>query len=313
MADITVTSEFKLKDSPRFPVYCKYDGQFEPQPAFIALDIENETVTADYNGNIGGGCSSDVFHGRVLHFPINPMSLNTQIAELIDENLGDFQKIIVGSEIVWNGNNYVGRFNEEAQRLIDKFEMEQVLYTHSEISFFDDVYEAMDGSVWLSEGQTLSELGKEIHESLCDDQFWSDDLDSAEAIEDALVDIWENLLCSGYNLPPVEAQILLEQDRFDEEWLDELIDFAYGDDAEWDIEVDLHYSISEFSVKHHADNVESFLTKDYDAATDKSEFLHDQLKKLCRKTKYRPYDAVHLLKDFVDNVECKMVWFGLPE
>ena len=226
MADITVTSEFKLKDSPRFPVYCKYDGQFEPQPAFIYLDVESASVTADYYGNIGGGCSPDVFHGRVLRFPINPLSINTQIAELIDENLGDFQKIINGSDIVWDGNNYVGRFNEEAQRLIDKFEMEQVLYTHSEIYFFDDLFEAMDGEIWLSEKQTLIELATEIHESLCDDQCWSDELDSPEDIAEELLNLWEEILYRGDDIPRREAKILLEEERVSDDWLDELKEFA---------------------------------------------------------------------------------------
>lgn len=312
MANVTATNEFKQTSSSQFPVYCKYDNQFEAQPAFILLDIKNGSVTADYSGIVGGGCSAAVYHRLELQFPINPLLNVDQIKTLIDENLAFFQTILDGSDIIWDGNNWVGTFNDEALDLILKFEGQKSLYDVVEIYYYDNLYEAMNGEIWLSENQTIEQLAIEIHESLCDNQCWSDDLDSPYDIEMELLNLWQEHLYSGKILPQREAQILLAESDVSSEWLDELKEFAGEEEDKCDIECDLHYGECESTVRNYASKVLSFNTKDYDEASDKTEFLHNQLKLLCEETEYNAFDGVHLLEDFADNVDCNKVWFGLP-
>jgi hypothetical protein len=54
------------------PVYCKYDGQTNPQGAYIEIDPENGTVEADYDGEIGDSVSEAVYNGRIKQVSISP-------------------------------------------------------------------------------------------------------------------------------------------------------------------------------------------------------------------------------------------------
>lgn len=46
--------------SERAPLYRKYRKQFRPQPAFIEIDLEECTLTADYNPDPGGAVPEKV-------------------------------------------------------------------------------------------------------------------------------------------------------------------------------------------------------------------------------------------------------------
>lgn len=55
------------------PLYCRYDGEFSAQPASIDFYPSRLLLTADYNADIGGAMSMDVFHGTCIEFPVDPL------------------------------------------------------------------------------------------------------------------------------------------------------------------------------------------------------------------------------------------------
>ena len=46
------------------PLYLRYSGQTNPQPAHIEIDPEEKTITAEANPEIGNAVPMNVWHGR---------------------------------------------------------------------------------------------------------------------------------------------------------------------------------------------------------------------------------------------------------
>lgn len=105
------------------PLYCVYDGQVNPQGAYIELDCRTGDLRADYSGEIGNAVPADVFHDLVIRWSIPAESLGGSIIALFEDEtfLGNMQKVLNGFEERWNGNNYVGHFTDEAQEIIDDY------------------------------------------------------------------------------------------------------------------------------------------------------------------------------------------------
>lgn len=212
----------------RFPVFCHYDGQFETQPAFIFLDIETGEVGADYNSCIGNATTLRAWHNIELHFPINPYTFVKNVEELILDNMNNFQTILDGSSVVWDGNNYVGQFNDEAQKIIEKLDCERALYDYVDVVIFENISDFSDVLWFSNDTQTLKELATYIYELGNDTGYWSDELNSIECIEYEILDYWLHSLYSGDHIPKKEAQLLIQDDRVDisSEWLAEINEFA---------------------------------------------------------------------------------------
>ena len=83
--NLVAKSVFNSKD--RFPVYCHYVGQFEPQRAYISLDIENGEVDASYDSSTGNCTTQRVWNNIELQFDINPYTFTDKIADLISEKM----------------------------------------------------------------------------------------------------------------------------------------------------------------------------------------------------------------------------------
>lgn len=103
-------NDFEPNDEYPYPLFCMYDSQYRAQPAYLTLDVETGAVSADYNGNIGGGMSEDVWRNRVLHFPCDPLVSSDQIKSFIDEHLDEFQKVLAVFKITHDGDNYIGEY-----------------------------------------------------------------------------------------------------------------------------------------------------------------------------------------------------------
>ena len=106
---IKVDIDFDEEKADKFPAYCHYAGQYQPQPAYIAVDIRRGKVYPDYNGNIGGGCSPDEWYGLIQKFPIPAAMHRSELIELMNDNVEFFQKVIDAYEEEWNGSNYVAK------------------------------------------------------------------------------------------------------------------------------------------------------------------------------------------------------------
>lgn len=93
-----------------------YDGEFEPQNAYIELDTQNETLSATYNSEIG-----NAIHGLDRRYGIPILTADAanrvmrEIAPLAD-------RVIAGTTVEWDGNNNVAILDEDAQDAEEEIE-----------------------------------------------------------------------------------------------------------------------------------------------------------------------------------------------
>lgn len=128
------------------PLYFQYGGQCQPQPAYIEIDPRGDeiTVTADYDGNIGGGCSSDQWYNLTCSISCPGGVLGSALISHLESD--DFKKDVLelcdGYEDIHNGSNWIGTWNEDA-RDIDQ-SMENDLHCL-------ECAEVYDGDEWISD------------------------------------------------------------------------------------------------------------------------------------------------------------------
>lgn len=104
-------------------LYRHYDGQSEPQDTYIELDTQSETLSATHNAEIGNAIPFSVHCGLDRRYRIPILTADAvnrvmhQIAPLAD-------RVIAGTEIVWDDNNTVARLDDDAlaaEEEIEKF------------------------------------------------------------------------------------------------------------------------------------------------------------------------------------------------
>jgi len=83
----------ELAEDTLHPLYHKYAGQQEAQPAFLELDTEEETLTADWYG-YSGGCTMRVWDGRDIWFYISPHLTADEINRLMKSIAPDCEAIL---------------------------------------------------------------------------------------------------------------------------------------------------------------------------------------------------------------------------
>jgi transcriptional regulator with XRE-family HTH domain len=100
-----------------------YDGETKPQPAYIELDTQAGTLYASYNAEIGTALPETVRHGLDRRYEI-PV-LTADAANRVMEEIAPLaDRIIAGTEAVWNGESTVADMNEDAiaaEEEIEKF------------------------------------------------------------------------------------------------------------------------------------------------------------------------------------------------
>lgn len=95
-------------------LYRRYDSQTNPQGCYIELDLNEGTLLADYDSEVGNAVPFTVFHGFERRYPIPALTgtaaddLMRQIAPLADRILADWEK-------VWDGNNHVAVLGDDAK------------------------------------------------------------------------------------------------------------------------------------------------------------------------------------------------------
>ena len=107
-------TESTITIDPVGDLYLRYRGQHSPQPCYVQLDCESETLSAEVDGSIGPGTPFRVWHGRAIRWAIP--ALTTEAAEaLLEEILPLAQRVVEGYECRWDGSNHVGKLDEDAQ------------------------------------------------------------------------------------------------------------------------------------------------------------------------------------------------------
>lgn len=95
-------------------LYRRYDGQSNPQPAYIEIDVREVTIGADYNSEIGNAVPFTVAHGFERRYTIPVLTAdaaNTLLAELAPLA----ERISHGFTAEWDGNNHAAILDDDAQ------------------------------------------------------------------------------------------------------------------------------------------------------------------------------------------------------
>lgn len=234
----TLNVTFDLENSPRFPVYLKYGGQHQAQPAYLYLDLRDGECGAGYNGEIGSTPLLQ-WHSIVLTFPIAAETMAAGISDLIESHKEAFQVILDDSKIEWDGNNNAGKFGDKATEELVKlgFFMDENGANPEGTQSYDSLVTMIDSDYfpeWLGDTIDTNHDLESLAETLINVDgeggcYFSDDMNSSDAILYELKHVWSERLYSGDDIPQEVAQYLLD-DGFcdDSQWVDELKEFAQG-------------------------------------------------------------------------------------
>lgn len=91
----------------------RYRGQTSAQPAHVELDCDTGKLSASHNTEIGSGVPVKVWHSRTLRWRIPALTAEAANA-LLEEIAPLCERIVAGYEKVWDGNNHVGQFDDDA-------------------------------------------------------------------------------------------------------------------------------------------------------------------------------------------------------
>jgi len=132
------------------PMYLQYDGQSQPQPAFVEIDPRGDdeiTVSAEVNHNIGPSCSQDQFNGVVWSIPCNPYVLGKELADYLESE--DFKakvtELCTDYSCEWDGSNWKGSWNNDVHTISESI--------HMDLMSLDGV-EIFDGDEWIEDSIT---------------------------------------------------------------------------------------------------------------------------------------------------------------
>ena len=112
-----------LRDSLA-PLFHRYPREVNPQGAFVEI-TEEGAVSADWNGEIGNAVPSHVWHGRTIRAPVSPFVRGADLLDFLerfDRGRVLLERIHEGHSVEWDGSNYVGSLNEDAQAAREELE-----------------------------------------------------------------------------------------------------------------------------------------------------------------------------------------------
>lgn len=146
-------------------LYCKYPGQFQPQPCTINLDTRNGNMSCEYNP--GNGTTFAHFHQLIRECAIPCLTADNANA-LMAELVPLAQRVLDGADEEWDGNNHVGVFTEDAKKAWDEI----VARCDPEQFGFDDSQTVAGYSVsdWFSEGDEDTITSLELAADTTDDE-----------------------------------------------------------------------------------------------------------------------------------------------
>jgi hypothetical protein len=100
------------------PVFHQYQNQCFPQTACLEFDPAQTgeiKLIADYSGEIDNAVPMDVWNNKILRFKIPSEVTLKALKELrSDKRLSNMlEQLREEYKVVWDGNNYVGRFDTD--------------------------------------------------------------------------------------------------------------------------------------------------------------------------------------------------------
>ena len=151
---------------PDESLYCKYPSQSSRQDIFIELDCEGEgRLTADWNALIGTAVPPEVWHGHTQRWEI-PLLTENALEELFEKIEPLAKRVVAGYESVWDGNNHVAHFDEDATEAIKEIDR-----LTSEDNFTEDeTLVEWNAHDWLTANGSNSAEELKIHISMTEDE-----------------------------------------------------------------------------------------------------------------------------------------------
>ncbi len=170
---------------------CWYPRESSPQPVYLELDCERETLSVGYDGNIGGGMSFDVWHGRTRRWKLPGVPRGGAANSLMDRVLSLAQCVVDGySSHRDMQSNLVGRLDEDA------LEAEQDIGAALEsLDACNDMLNIVDAADWFVDGTGVSAATTDVE------------------IETMATDCERESRSDGYYVMNMKKHITQERDR----------------------------------------------------------------------------------------------------
>jgi hypothetical protein len=106
------------------PLYRRYSGQINAQPAHIEIDPEKKIISAEINQEIGNAVPIRTWNGRAYRVTVSALLSGTQAAAILESAVIQSlaERVIAGYSCEWDGSNYVGRLTEDANSALEEME-----------------------------------------------------------------------------------------------------------------------------------------------------------------------------------------------
>ena len=141
-----------------------------PQTPYLELDLTSPDKPLDIDTYCQiDGTPISVWHGIVRRYYLSPYTdaeaLTTDINAGVFDEL--FQRIVGGSEVVWDGSNWRGRLNEDGRKAEEELEKELENYADDGIGLWeagDWLQDSSTESLGVTASSTDDELAKKARE-----------------------------------------------------------------------------------------------------------------------------------------------------
>lgn len=187
------------------PLYCQFREQFEPQPVYLEIDREDETIRMDYDREIGGGVPFDVYHKEVLRYYIDGIPTVSEANDLMARVSPIDEEVAAGHVVEWDGSNWVGSLSDEAAEAEE--ELKRVLEGLSMSMEQQEVW----GWEWFDMETSGLDRGDVSDEELLEKV---DEMESLAESEVAVIDcnLQEELMCRRNRRRAEEIEEILGDD-----------------------------------------------------------------------------------------------------
>ena len=150
-----------IKLTDKFELYHQYPFENSPQSCYVELDLEDETLTAESNPEIGNAVPFHVWHGHARRYGIPPLVAD-YANDLLDEIAPLAMRVIAGYSRRWDGHNYVAYLDDDA--IAAEYEIERICEREADEANAENTVASVDASDWLYtmkdevQGKTDAEL-----------------------------------------------------------------------------------------------------------------------------------------------------------
>lgn len=208
------------------PLFAQYQGQINPQPAYIEFDPRDDglVLIAEYSGEIGNGMPGAVWHGIIRRYTVSCCASREALEGLADDSeVGELlARIKAGYKHYHDGANWAGSLTEDAQEAEEA--LERLLEELDQAEIITDL------ASWLADGGRDCWMpGEQEDVAAYIAAFDLGDYDCAEDAGEVLVEMWANQLYSGEPMQQNVARYLLDSGHCsDSQWVEELNAYAEG-------------------------------------------------------------------------------------